>query len=121
MTIGRPTKYDESYCQVAIDFMGQGYSLTALAGHLGVAKSSIYEWMSANPEFSSAISMARTGRVLALERDMLTSDNNAVINARKFALINADKDEWQLTPNYGAAVPGGENHKVTITVVSPEK
>ena len=31
-TFGRPTEYRPEYCQRAIEFMKQGYSVTALAG-----------------------------------------------------------------------------------------
>jgi hypothetical protein len=39
--------------------MGQGFSLTAFAGSISVARSTINEWMAANPEFSEA---ARVGQ-----------------------------------------------------------
>jgi hypothetical protein len=39
--------------------MEQGYSTTALAGHLGVARSTVYLWMDENPEFSDAVKDAR--------------------------------------------------------------
>jgi DNA-binding XRE family transcriptional regulator len=96
MAGGRPTLYDPSYCQIAIDFMAQGYSQTALAGHLSISKDTLYEWMKVHPEFSDAIKIARPKRVMALEIGMLNTESSAVVNARKFALINADKEEWRL-------------------------
>ncbi len=96
MAGGRPTDYDPSYCEIAIDFMSQGYSQTALAGHLSISKQTLYNWMQEHPEFLDAISIAKPKRVAALEFGMLNTESSAVVNARKFALINADKDEWRL-------------------------
>lgn len=93
----RPSKYDPAFCQIAIDFMGEGFSQTALAGRLGISKSTLYEWMETYPDFSDALSIAKPNRVLRLERDMLTTENSAVVNSRRFALINADAQEWRDT------------------------
>ena len=51
---GRPTLYRPEYCQRAIEFMGQGYSVTALAGHLGMSKDAIYDWINLYPDFCHA-------------------------------------------------------------------
>lgn len=54
MGAGRPTKYDPSFCERLIDYMADGMSYEAFAGHLGVAISTLYEWEKHNPEFSEA-------------------------------------------------------------------
>ena len=64
---GRPTLYRPEYCQRAIEFMGQGYSVTALAGHLGMSKDAIYDWINLYPDFRHPINMGRAARVAALE------------------------------------------------------
>ncbi len=63
---GRPTLYRPEYCQRAIDYMGQGYSVTALAGHLGMSKDAIYDWINLYPDFCHAVNMGRAARVAAL-------------------------------------------------------
>ena len=92
---GRPTLYRPEYCQRAIEFMGQGYSVTALAGHLGVTKNAIYEWMAAHRDFCDAINRGRAARVAALEAKLLTTSQGVGVTAAIFALKNADPDEWQ--------------------------
>ena len=42
---GRPTKYDPIYCDMVEEEMAKGFSLTAFAGIIGVARSIINEWM----------------------------------------------------------------------------
>lgn len=56
---GRPTKYDPKYCQMIIDFMSKGKSLTAFAGEINVVVSTVYEWEKKYPDFSEATKVAR--------------------------------------------------------------
>ena len=91
---GRPTKYDPKYCDEVIEFMAEGLSLTAFAGHLRVAKSTINEWMSNHPEFSDAVKIAQGCRTECLERGLLGSEVGPMVTARIFALKNAAPDEW---------------------------
>lgn len=53
--MGRPTKYDPKMIDEIVPFMSQGYSKEALAGHLGISKDTLYEWVKLYPEFSDAI------------------------------------------------------------------
>jgi hypothetical protein len=92
---GRPTLYRPEYCQRAIEFMGQGYSVTALAGHLGMSKDAIYDWINHYPDFCHAINMGRAARVAALEAKLLSTSQGVGVTAAIFALKNADPDEWQ--------------------------
>src|SRR6478672_162968 len=92
---GRPTLYRPEYCQRAIDYMRQGYSVTALAGHLGMSKDAIYDWINLYPDFRHAINMGRAARVAALEAKLLSTSQGVGVTAAIFALKNADPDEWQ--------------------------
>lgn len=93
--MARPTKYDPEYCDNVIAVMGEGLSLTAFAGSIGVARSTINEWMGANPEFSEAVKVGQAKRVTYLERTMLDGEAGPKITARIFALKNADPEEWR--------------------------
>ena len=55
MTAGRPTKYKSEYCDLVIEKMSQGYSKEAVAGFIGIAKDTLYNWIKAHKEFSDAI------------------------------------------------------------------
>jgi len=81
--------------QRAIEFMGRGYSVTALAGHLGISKDAIYDWINLYPDFRHAINMGRAARVAALETKLLSTSQGVGVTAAIFALKNADPDEWQ--------------------------
>jgi hypothetical protein len=92
---GRPSKYEPDFCEKVIDFMGQGYSLTAFAGEIGVARSTINEWMGQHAEFSEAVKIGQAKRTGCLERGLLEGEVGPKVTARIFALKNAAPEEWR--------------------------
>jgi len=94
-TFGRPTSYRPEYCDRAVEFMGKGYSLTALAGELGQGKETLYGWIATHPDFSDAITRGKAARLKALEERMLSANNGGTAATSIFALKNADPDEWR--------------------------
>jgi hypothetical protein len=75
--------------------MSQGYSLSAVAGAIKVARDTVYEWIKRHAEFSDAVSRGRMARVYALEGKLLRSRKGAETSAAIFALKNADPIEWR--------------------------
>lgn len=109
---GQPTKYREKYCQTAVEFLKEGYSVTALAGHIGVARSTIFKWADDYPEFGDAL---RTGQALAAMwweerlRDIVRGgEGNAT--AAIFGVKNRSSKEWR--DKTEQEVSGG----ITVTV-----
>jgi transposase-like protein len=108
---GAPEKYDPAYCQEAIAFMEQGYSKTALAGHLDVCRETLVNWSAEHPEFLAALKTAVCKRVQCLEREMMATDVAPRVTARIFALKNADPEEWNKKE------PEGEQgHVINLTI-----
>lgn len=91
--------------------MATGLSLTAFAGEIGVARSTINEWIDTHPDFSESVRVGKAKRTLALERGMLSAENGPAVTARMFALKNADPDEWREKNHVEHS--GELNHKVT--------
>jgi len=94
-TTGRPTLYRPEYCQAVIDFMAQGYDLTAFAGSIDVSRETVYDWAGRFAEFRHALSVAKAKRLLALQTKLLTTNTGVGVTAAIFALKNADPDSWQ--------------------------
>lgn len=92
------TDYSPEACHQVVALMGTGLSLTAAAGAMGVSRATINRWMDEHEEFRNAVSRGTAARVFFLERQMLTSDNTAVVAASRFALINAAPEEWRQKP-----------------------
>ncbi|MFK4515873.1 hypothetical protein ABIF20_003238 [Bradyrhizobium japonicum] len=95
-TFGRPSGYRPEYCDMVVEAMtSEGLSLTAFAGLIGVSRDAVYDWIRAHTDFSHAVSRARAGRVLYLERKLLRARKGAETSAAVFALKNAQPDEWR--------------------------
>ena len=97
MTTGRPTLYRPEYCEAAIEFMAQGYSITAFAGHMNVSRQTVYQWAQDYPAFSDALNTARAKSAEWWEtRARITAETGAG-NATVVVcgLKNRVADEWR--------------------------
>jgi len=55
MPVGRPTDYQESFCEIARSLLAEGASKTEVAAILGTYRDGLIRWQEDNPEFSNAI------------------------------------------------------------------
>jgi len=96
--VGRPTKYDPSYCELVLEEMGKGFSLTAFAGILGVSRATIDLWMKANPEFMEAVSRGKAMRLVHWERAAMKvaerGGGPGTATVIVFGLKNMGGDDW---------------------------
>src|SRR5690606_1420426 len=94
---GRPSKYSPAYCEEVIRFLAQGHSVTAFAGEIGVARSTVFKWAAEIPEFSDALSIGQAKAVATWERVLLEIARNGGGNATAaiFALKNRAPDDWR--------------------------
>lgn len=99
---GRPTKYEKRFCQMLVDDMGAGYSVTAFAGSIGVSRSTINEWAEQHPEFSEALSMGKAKRLRFWEQTAISvaakgTGGPGAASVITFGLKNMGGDEWSDT------------------------
>jgi hypothetical protein len=77
--------------------MEQGYSTTALAGHLGVSRATIYNWADRHPEFLEALKLGEAASALwweaRLRQNALDGTGNAT--AAIFGLKNRARHDWR--------------------------
>jgi DNA-binding XRE family transcriptional regulator len=114
---GRPTKFEDAFCDRIIELMAQGYSLTAAASELNVSRETVYAWEKDgnHPAFSDAVKLARGKRTFKLETDLLKAPDGPTVTSRIFALKNACAEEWREkveTETYGK---GGGPIQVNIS------
>jgi hypothetical protein len=81
MALGRPSKYDPSYCEIAISIMEQGLSKTCVAAELRVARSTLYEWIDNYPDFRDAMKIGEVLAPAAIERESLQAAKEGRWNA----------------------------------------
>jgi transposase-like protein len=57
--VGRPSDYDPSYCEVAIELGKQGKSTEAIGARIGVGTATLYRWRDKHEEFREALELAK--------------------------------------------------------------
>jgi transposase-like protein len=125
MAAGRPSKYKPAYCKRAVDFLSQGYSVTALAGHLGVARSTVFQWAEENREFSDALKTGQAAAAEFWERALLNNAMTGEGNATSciFGVKNRSRDEWRDKQETEISGPNGGpiETKWTIELVGDDE
>lgn len=96
-SVGRPTKYKPEYCQMVVDHMAEGASLTSFAAEIDVARSTINEWIDANPDFSEAVKRAKAKCAAWWERVGRSGAQGGDVNPTLviFGLKNMAADDWR--------------------------
>lgn len=96
--MARPTKYDPAYCDAVVEHCATGASLTSFAAEIDVARSTINEWMEANPEFSEAVKRAKAKCAAWWEknaRDGATGAKDVNPTLCIFGLKNMASEDWR--------------------------
>lgn len=97
-TAGRPSAYKESYCQELLDYLAEGHSIAAFAGHVGVTKCTIFEWVKKHPDFAEAHQIAK-GKSLAFWEDKLIAaakgENKGAPAVLIFGVKNRGPEYWR--------------------------
>ena len=93
--VGRPPKYNQSFCKRIVDRMAKGFSLTAAAANCNIHRQTVYDWEAKHPEFSDAIKLGRAKRAAFLEIGLIGAPDGPTVTSRIFALKNASPQEWR--------------------------
>ncbi len=121
---GRPSKFKPAYCGKVIEHMTEGASLTSFAGEIGVARSSINEWMAEHPEFSEAVRVGKSkcaawwearGRDIALGNGGPGASTLAV-----FGMKNMGHDDWSDKQQFEHSGPGGSPLNIIVKFVGDD-
>ena len=97
MGAGRPTKYDPSYCDLVVEHMATGASLTSFASSIDVCRDTVSEWCSKHEEFSAAVKRAKAKCAAWWEdvarKGAIGEDANPTLCI--FGLKNMAPDDWR--------------------------
>lgn len=93
---GRPSKYSSAYCNEVIEFLAQGHSVTAFAGEIGVARSTVFKWAEEYPEFSDALKIGQAKATKFWEAILakVAMEGGGNATAAIFGLKNRASDDW---------------------------
>jgi len=89
------TLYRPEYCEMAVEYMAKGHTLTAFAGSINVSIDTVNGWVQRHPDFSLAIDRARAKQVMPWEEKLMTSQRSGEVAAAIFALKNSAPQEWR--------------------------
>lgn len=94
---GRPSKYDEIYCDQVVTHMANGASLTSFAAEIDVARSTLNEWMDNHPEFSEAVKRGKAKCAAWWEKANRGLAMGGAGNATSciFGLKNMAAEDWR--------------------------
>ena len=114
--------YRAAYCEQVIDFLKDGHSVAAFAGHIGVSSNAIYRWMDKYPEFAEAVKCAQAKSVLWWERRVieLAQGGQGNANAIMFGLRNRASGEWRENNHTEITGKVEQVHRIERVLVRPE-
>jgi len=115
---GRPSAYRPEYCEAVIDFMADGYSVTAFAGSVRVSRQTIYQWAADHPEFSDALAIGKAAAALWWEGRLRNNAEKGEGNATAaiFGLKNRAAEEWREVNRTEHSGPDGGPIKTEATL-----
>lgn len=94
---GRPTKFKPEYCEMIVEHMSEGASITSFAASIDVARSTINEWADNHVEFSEAVKRAKAKCASWWERLGREGAMGGEVNPTLviFGLKNMSADDWR--------------------------
>ena len=96
---GRPSKFSPAYCDLIIEHLAEGASITSFAAEIGVARSTINQWAEDYPAFSEALKVAKAKCAAWWERQLrqiaTTGGGPGSATAVIFGLKNMASDDWR--------------------------
>lgn len=123
MRKGDHIKYSPEMNEKLRSALAKGYSMAACAGVLGVARSTIYEWIKEIPEFAKTAEIGRAQSALYWEDRLRECAEGGEGNAASiiFGLKNRVPSEWNDSRDRDAADSTGDRVDITFNVSSPVK
>lgn len=131
-TVGRPTDYKREFCDIAAETCARGGTIAELADRLGVARWTVYRWMTEHQAFGDAIRVAREiadervgfslyERAVGYTYDAVKILQNAGVplvvpykehvppdvSAQKHWLANRQPDKWREISRHELSGPNG--------------
>ena len=120
--MARPTKYEQRFCEEVVEHMKDGASLTSFAAEINVARSTINEWMDANPEFSEAVKRGKAKCAAWWEKQGRSgATGNKDINPTLviFGLKNMAAEDWREKQEIDHTTKGEPITRIERVIIDP--
>jgi hypothetical protein len=112
--------YREAYSEQVEQAMGEGYSLTAFAGLIGVSRRVVDGWIADNPAFADAVGRGQARRMMHWERAALEVVERGGAGAASvilFGLKTLGGPDWA---DAGEAEAAADAHASVVVFALPE-
>ncbi len=121
---GRPTDYDESFCERVIELGKEGASKAEMAAELGIVRQTLDNWCEAHSEFMDAVKQAVSWSQAWWEKQgrVATFGGTEGFNATSFIfnMKNRFPSDWKDKVEQDQTVKGEMVHEIRRTIVRPE-
>ena len=119
--VGRPTKYDPSYCDLIVEMLAEGASLTEFRAAVGgITWQTLSNWKEAHPEFLEALNKAESVGQAYWEKRLRTDlmfDNK--VNSPLVKLYFANRFNWHDKQQTDVTSSDGSMKPTVIELVAP--
>ena len=107
--VGRPSKYRPEYCDMVVEHMSEGASLTSFAAEIDVSRETISEWSRVHPEFSVSVKKGKAKCAAWWERLGRTGAMGGDVNPTLviFGLKNMSPEDWRDKQELSHTSPDG--------------
>jgi len=112
--------YRDAYGEQVEQAMGEGYSLTAFAGLIGVSRRVVDGWIAEHPAFAEAVGRGQARRLMHWERAALEVVERGGAGAASvilFGLKTLGGEDWA---DASETDPGADTHASVVVFALPE-
>jgi hypothetical protein len=112
--------YREAYGDQVEQAMGEGYSLTAFAGLIGVSRRVVDGWIAEHPAFAEAVGRGQARRLMRWERaalDVVERGGAGAASVILFGLKTLGGEDWA---DAGETDAGADTHASVVVFALPE-
>ena len=119
--VGRPTIYKPEYCDLVVEMLAEGASLTEFRAAVGgISRETMSNWKQANPEFLDALQKAEAVGQAYWEKRLRTDlmfDNK--VNSPLVKLYFANRFNWHDKQQTDVTSSDGSMKPTVIELVAP--
>lgn len=120
--VGRPTIYKPEYCELVVQMLSEGASLTEFRAAVGgISRETMSNWKQANPEFLDALSKAEAMGQAYWEKRLRTDlmfDNK--VNSPLVKLYFANRFNWHDKQQTDVTSSDGSMKPTVIEIVAAD-
>lgn len=102
--------YKPAYCNEIIQYLAEGHTLKAFAGHIGVGLRTVYDWIKRYEDFAEAHEIAEAKSLCFWEDRLIASANGENKDAAPSVLIfgvkNRGAEHWRDVQKVEVGKPG---------------